>query len=120
MASFDRFRPRRRKGDFDPFASIEELPGYVRIEPRYRAGSLAALLDRLSLSLQNEIVLQHKLDLARAELIEAQWDLHEAVISIKRAVVEQYGIDSPEAAALGIEPGWDSELEEDDDNQPEA
>ncbi len=88
--------------DWEILYSLHNVDDYTAINS---AASLAALQMVEAIHLQAEFAVaraERDFKAARAATAEAAWAFHEAVETAKAEVLAQFGIDSPEARAIGL------------------
>ena len=82
--------------------ALKKLNDYAPVNPALRIETLSALEARLRQTEEAEILAIKALDAARDARTTAGWDLHNAMLDVKAAVIGQYGANSDAVQSLGL------------------
>ena len=82
--------------------ALKTLNGYAPVNRALGAEALNALEAQLRQAEEAEILARKALEAARDARIAAGWELHNAMLDVKAAVLGQYGANSDAIQALGL------------------
>lgn len=82
--------------------ALKKLSDYAPANTAIRAEAVTALESQLRQAEEAEILASKALDAARDARIAAGWDLHNAMLNVKAAVIGQYGANSDAVQSLGL------------------
>jgi hypothetical protein len=90
------------ESDHASLVALKKLSDYAPANRAIGIEALGALEAQLRQAQEAEILAHAALDAARDAHIAAGWELHNAMLSAKAAVISQYGADSDAVHSLGL------------------
>lgn len=82
--------------------ALKKLSDYAPANAAIRIEAVSTLESQLRQAEEAEILASKALDAARDARVAAGWDLHNAMLSVKAAVIGQYGANSDAVQSLGL------------------
>jgi hypothetical protein len=82
--------------------ALKRLSDYAPSNPAIHIDAVSALEARLRQAEEVEILARKALEAASDARIAAGWELHNAMLSVKAAVIGQYGASSDAVQSLGL------------------
>ena len=97
-----RVRPDVLKADEAAHTALQAIPDYAPANAAFSKTAVTGSFQGYQAAQQAEINAQNTLDAARDAAAKAEWDFHNAMLTVKAQVIAQYGDNSDEAQALGL------------------
>lgn len=90
------------EADLAALVALRALDDYTPNNPSVSIEKLNLLHARLREAADKDVLADNAKAAAQSAHMDAQWDLHEAMLTVKAAVMSQYGPDSDAIQSLGL------------------
>lgn len=97
-----RISPKVHATDLERYSALKGIRGYAPANPSYTLIANDARHARVLTARDAIEAAEAAAEAARDEYVAAQWDLHNGMLGSTDQVVAQFGLDSNEAAAMGL------------------
>lgn len=97
-----RISPKVHANDLELYSALKGVKNYAPANPGYTLQANDARHARVLTARDAIEAADAAAEAARDEYVAAQWDLHNGMLGSKDQVVAQFGLDSNEAATMGL------------------